>query len=68
MIIRFFEDPNNQDLLPSTATRPAAALRVGILTIAEKWSHLLKADSIGYLTKDYLQTRFTDVNAHIGRE
>ncbi len=65
MIIRFFEDPNNQDLLPSTATRPAAALRVGILTIAEKWSHLLKADSIGYLTKDYLQTRFTDVNAHI---
>ena len=65
MIIRFFEDPNNQDLLPSTATRPAAALRVGILTIAEKWSHLLKADSIGYLTKDYLQTRFTDVNAQI---
>ena len=65
MIIRFFEDPNNQDLFPLTATRPAAALRVGILTIAEKWSHLLKADSIGYLTKDYLQTRFTDVNAHI---
>ena len=65
MIIRFFEDPNNQDLFTLTATRPAAALRVGILTIAEKWSHLLKADSIGYLTKNYLQTRFTDVNAHI---
>ena len=65
MIIRFFEDPNNQDLLPLTATRPAAALRVGIITISEKWSHLLKADATGYLTKDYLQTRFPDVNAQV---
>jgi UDP-N-acetylglucosamine diphosphorylase/glucosamine-1-phosphate N-acetyltransferase len=65
MIIRFFEDPNNQDLLPLTATRPAAALRVGILSIAEKWSHLLKADSIGYLTKDYLQGRFPNIQADL---
>jgi UDP-N-acetylglucosamine diphosphorylase/glucosamine-1-phosphate N-acetyltransferase len=65
MIIRFFEDPNNQDLLPLTATRPAAALRVGILSIAEKWSHLLKADSTGYLTKDYLQGRFPNIQADL---
>jgi UDP-N-acetylglucosamine diphosphorylase/glucosamine-1-phosphate N-acetyltransferase len=65
MIIRFFEDPNNQDLLPLTATRPAAALRVGILSIAEKWSHLLKADSTGYLTKDYLQGRFRNISADL---
>ncbi len=40
-------------LLPLTYTKPSASLRVGILTIKEKWEfHLGKAS--GYVTQEYL--------------
>lgn len=53
-----FDDPlfRNQ-LKPLTLTRPVADLRVGILTIAEKWE-LLTKQTPSYLTEPYLQDKF----------
>ncbi len=46
-----------QDLLPLTFTRPISHLRVGILTIAQKWEKYLGLP-ITYKTEDYLQVKF----------
>lgn len=51
-----FESTRNA-LLPFTFTRPIAEIRVGILTIAEKWKHYLKSD-ISYKTESYLQQKY----------
>ena len=48
MIIRFFESTHIANLYPLTLTRPAADLRCGILTIAEKWSMDLSATDYGF--------------------
>ncbi|WP_151085877.1 GlmU family protein [Hymenobacter baengnokdamensis] len=54
-----FDDPAiRPHLLPLTFTRPVAALRCGILTIAEKWQYRLGTATLGYLTQPYLQARF----------
>lgn len=55
-IILFDSDARNH-LLPLTATRPMGELRVGILTIREKWERRLKA-SVSYITQEYLQEKF----------
>jgi UDP-N-acetylglucosamine diphosphorylase/glucosamine-1-phosphate N-acetyltransferase len=53
-----FDDPVIRiDLLPFTFTRPVAAVRVGILTISEKWEKVL-ARSISFSTADYLNEKF----------
>lgn len=44
-------------LLPFTYTRPVAEIRVGILTIGEKWSKWLDGE-ISYETVDYLSKKF----------
>jgi len=44
-------------LLPFTFTRPVAEIRVGILTISEKWERYLETKP-SYLTEDYLQQKF----------
>jgi UDP-N-acetylglucosamine diphosphorylase/glucosamine-1-phosphate N-acetyltransferase len=59
MHLLLFDDPAiRPHLLPLTFTRPVAALRCGILTIAEKWQQRLAATSVGYLTQPYLQAKF----------
>jgi UDP-N-acetylglucosamine diphosphorylase/glucosamine-1-phosphate N-acetyltransferase len=59
MHLLLFDDPAiRPHLLPLTFTRPVAALRCGILTIAEKWQHRLAPTSVGYLTQPYLQAKF----------
>ena len=59
MHLLLFDDPAiRPHLLPLTFTRPVAALRCGILTIAEKWQRRLGATSVGYLTQPYLQAKF----------
>lgn len=59
MHLLLFDDPAiRPHLLPLTFTRPVAALRCGILTIAEKWQRRLGAASLGYLTQPYLQAKF----------
>jgi len=53
-----FDQPSIRvDLLPFTFTRPIADLRVGILTIAEKWSKYLQS-RISYKTESFLATKF----------
>ncbi|MBT9391863.1 GlmU family protein [Hymenobacter sp. NST-14] len=59
MHVLLFDDPAiRPHLLPFTFTRPVAALRCGILTLAEKWQHRLGVEQVGYLTQDYLQAKF----------
>ncbi len=52
-----FDDTGWSDLLPLTFTRPACEIRIGILTIREKWQKRLKAE-ISYKTQDYLAAKF----------
>ncbi len=53
-----FDDPViRQDLLPFTYTRPVAAIRVGILTIIEKWGKLF-GQPLSFHTQDYLSEKF----------
>ncbi|MDP6922732.1 MAG: putative sugar nucleotidyl transferase, partial [Lutibacter sp.] len=44
-------------LLPLTYTKPVAALRIGILTIREKWEHYLKTTTSIH-TEVYLEAKF----------
>lgn len=58
MHIILFDHPEQRlSLLPFTYTRPVAAIRVGILTLAEKWPYYLPSD-VSYLTEDYLQDKY----------
>ena len=57
MALILFDDYSWDNLLPLTFTRPASELRIGILTIAEKWEHDLGIKSTP-LTRDYLQGKF----------
>lgn len=57
-LIVFDPKATRQNLLPLTFTRPVAAIRVGILTIAEKWSYRLKSDFY-YHTQPYLSHKYT---------
>ncbi|GGK58423.1 GlmU family protein [Rufibacter glacialis] len=53
-----FDDPAlRANLLPLTFTRPVAQIRIGILTIAEKWSKYAQGE-VYYLTQGYLQGKF----------
>lgn len=60
MNIILFDDQYAANLLPFTFTRPVSELRIGILTIREKWERFFVKDkaSFSYLTKDYLQDKF----------
>lgn len=57
MTIILFDDATRYSLLPLTFTRPVAELRIGILTIAEKWAYHLGKKPF-YKTADYLQEKF----------
>ena len=52
-----FDDAGWSDLLPLTFTRPACEIRIGILTIKEKWELLFKKD-FSYKTQNYLSVKF----------
>ncbi|MCL7987584.1 transferase [Sphingobacterium sp. lm-10] len=53
-----------KQLLPLVATRPVSDLRVGIYTIAQKWSLLTNGRSISYLTVDYLREKYTKASQY----
>jgi len=57
MIINLFDDSAWQSLRPLSFTRPVADLRIGILTIAQKWEKYLGAES-GFLTIAYLAAKY----------
>lgn len=56
-IILFDDKLIRPSLLPLTFTRPVAGVRVGILTIAEKWQKFT-GQPVSYLTQPYLQKKF----------
>ncbi|HET8829560.1 MAG TPA: putative sugar nucleotidyl transferase, partial [Pelobium sp.] len=57
MTIIFFDDQSRETLLPLTATRPVADLRIGIMKISEKWLFHFKTEGF-YQTQPYLQDKF----------
>jgi len=52
-----FDGPNREALLPFTYTRPVADIRIGILTIREKWELSLGATTTT-ITEDYLSEKY----------
>ncbi|WP_339656203.1 GlmU family protein [uncultured Maribacter sp.] len=52
-----FDGPRRNHLLPFTFTRPVAEIRVGIMTLRERWDAFLKV-STSSLTEDYLSVKF----------
>jgi len=58
MNLILFDNPTiRQNLLPFTFTRPVADIRVGILTIAEKWEKYLGLKA-SWSTESYLSKKF----------
>ncbi len=52
-----FDDEVRGNLLPFTYTRPIAEIRIGILTIREKWEKML-GEETSSKTEEYLQIKF----------
>ena len=52
-----FDGPSRNQLLPFTFTRPVADIRIGILTIREKWEKYLGFTTTT-VTEDYLSEKF----------
>lgn len=52
-----FDGPYRNNLLPFTFTRPVADIRVGILTIRQKWESYLEYTTTT-ITEDYLSDKF----------
>lgn len=59
-----FDGPNRNNLLPFTYTRPVADIRVGILTIREKWESYVDYTTTT-ITEDYLSEKFPMVEMEI---
>ena len=57
MNIILFEDHSRAALLPFTFTRPVAEIRIGILTMREKWEKYL-GKKLSHLSKEYLREKF----------
>lgn len=67
-VLLFDETTVRNNLLPFTFTRPVCDIRIGILTIREKWEHELKCTT-STVTQSYLRDKFpmeeTDDNLFI---
>ncbi len=57
MNVILFEDHYWDKFLPLVFTRPVGELRIGIMTIREKWEHALQKEVV-HQTRDYLQGLF----------
>lgn len=55
--IILFDHDHRDQLLPFTFTRPVCEIRIGILTIKEKWQLWLDG-SVSYITQEYLSEKF----------
>ncbi len=64
MAINLFDDGSWFSLRPLTFTRPVADLRVGILTIAEKWAKEL-AVPFGFRTQSYLAEKYPAISSQL---
>ena len=59
-----FDGPQRNALLPFTFTRPVAEIRVGILTIREKWEHYL-GSTTSTVTEEYLSRKWPMVELEV---
>lgn len=59
-----FDGPARNNLLPFTYTRPVADIRIGILTIREKWEFVL-GGTITSITEDYLSDKYPMVEMDV---
>ncbi|MCB0583133.1 MAG: glucose-1-phosphate thymidylyltransferase, partial [Phaeodactylibacter sp.] len=55
--IILFDNEVRDRLLPLTFIRPACEIRLGILTIREKWQRYLQG-KVSYITQDYLAEKY----------
>ncbi|MBI3520511.1 MAG: GlmU family protein [Bacteroidetes bacterium] len=55
-----FDDTTWHNLLPLTFTKPVSEIRIGILTITEKWEKYLHS-KISFQTQGYLSTKYQSV-------
>ncbi len=58
MNIVLFDDTSRGLLLPLTFTRPVAEIRIGMLSIKEKWQYYFPEAVLSYQTESYLQEKF----------
>lgn len=58
MNVILFDSETRGELLPFTYLRPVCEIRVGILTIREKWEQWLRS-KVSYITQDYLAGKYT---------
>jgi UDP-N-acetylglucosamine diphosphorylase/glucosamine-1-phosphate N-acetyltransferase len=58
MDLIFFDSSDRVHLLPLTFTKPSAELRIGILTIREKWLQHFKGATYSWLSEEYLRSKF----------
>lgn len=54
----FFDTSNRINLLPLTFTKPVCELRIGILTIREKWEKYLNVNINSFATEEYLSKKY----------
>ncbi len=68
-IVLFDEENVWRNLLPLTFTRPISKIRIGILSIDEKWKHHFKKADISYLSQPHLSgiypAKLSDTNYFI---
>lgn len=57
MNVILYDDSHRENLLPLTFTRPQSEIRIGILTLKEKWEKHLQT-KISYLTQPYLAKKY----------
>ena len=57
MNIILFDDDTREKLLPLTYTKPVGMLRLGIMTIQEKWQKYFSAN-VSFITQDYLSDKY----------
>jgi len=57
MNVILFDDYSRNDLLPFTFTKPVSEIRIGILTITEKWNYFLNTH-VSFQTQDYLSLKY----------
>ena len=58
MNLVFFDPPHTESLRPLSFTRPLAAFRVGIFSIAEKWQQHLTFSKSSFYTRPHLARKF----------
>lgn len=58
MNIILFDTDHRDQLLPLTFTRPVSELRIGVLTIREKWERIFPEANFSHITSEFLESLY----------